>query len=362
MQKLRIAQVAPLYESVPPKLYGGTERVVSFITEELVRQGHDVTLFASGDSITRARLISVFKNSLRLDDDCVDSLAHHIVLLQTIQEHIKEFDVIHYHIDYLHYPLSRLNQTPNITTLHGRLNIHDLQNVYRVFSDMPVVSISKSQRSPLPHINWVGNVYHGLPKNYYEPYYGNGKYLAFLGRVSPEKGVDKAIEIAIRSGIPLRISAKVDKDDAEYFDTHIKHLLQHPLVEFIGEIGEDLKNEFLGNAMALLFPINWSEPFGLVMIEAMACGTPVVAFRNGSVPEIISHGVNGIITESVEEAVQAVNNISKIDRRNCRKIFEQRFTSQIMTSEYVKIYKQVIGENNEKLNVKVMGSSSTIQV
>ena len=352
-EKLRIAQVAPLFESVPPKLYGGTERVVSFLTEELVQQGHDVTLFASGDSITSAKLIPVSENSLRLDKNCVDPLAHHIVMLQLIQDNVNEFDVIHYHIDYLHFPFSRLRPTPHITTLHGRLNIDDLKNVYKLFPDMPVVSISKSQRAPFPHINWIGNVYHGIPKDFYKPSFNDGKYLAFLGRISPEKGVDKAIEIATKSGIPIKIAAKIDKNDEVYFDANIKHLLQHPLVEFVGEINDDLKNEFLKNAIALLFPINWPEPFGLVMIEAMACATPVIAFRNGSVPEIITHETDGFVVDNIEQAVEAVNNISRISRHNCRKSFEQRFTSEVMTIEYVKIYEQVIDESSNDGNLKI---------
>jgi glycosyltransferase involved in cell wall biosynthesis len=357
MQKLKIAQVAPLFESVPPKLYGGTERVVSFLTEELVNLGHDVTLYASGDSVTSARLIPVSKNSLRLDKDCVDSIAHHIVLLQMVQDALDEFDVIHYHIDYLHFPLSKLNQSTHVTTLHGRLNIPDLKHLYRVFSDMPVVSISKSQRKPLHNINWVGNVYHGLPTDLYKPNFNSGKYLAFLGRISPEKRVDRAIEIAVQCQIPIRIAAKIDKNDFEYYDTNIKHLLDHPLVDFIGEIGEHEKNDFLRDAIALLFPIDWPEPFGLVVIEAMACGTPVVAFRNGSVPEMITNGLNGFIVDTLDQAVEAVNNISRINRQTCRKSFEQRFTSEIMTAEYVKVYRQILqGIKKETFDLKLMGS------
>jgi glycosyltransferase involved in cell wall biosynthesis len=362
MNKLRIAQVAPLIESVPPRLYGGTERVVSFLTEELVQQGHDVTLYASGDSVTTARLVPVFENSLRLDKNCVDPLAHHIVLLQMIQDNLDQFDVIHYHIDYLHFPLSRLNRVSHITTLHGRLNIPDLKSVYRIFSDMPVVSISNHQRKPLPEINWTGNVYHGLPKDLYEPGFGDGQYLAFLGRISPEKRVDRAIDIAVRCGIPLKIAAKVDKSDMDYFNSKIKHLLDHPLVDFIGEIGEDSKNEFLKNAIALLFPIDWPEPFGLVVIEALACGTPVVAFRRGSVPELINNGVNGFMVNNVEEAVKAVENISELKRRDCRASFEERFTSEIMTREYVKVYRKVIEEIKGEIGFKSHADMNMLQL
>jgi glycosyltransferase involved in cell wall biosynthesis len=250
-----------------------------------------------------------------------------------------------------------MSQATHITTLHGRLNIPDLKNVYCVFSDMPVVSISKSQRQPLPYANWVGNVYHGLPTDLYKPGFGHGKYLAFLGRISPEKGVDKAIDIAVKCGIPIKIAAKIDKGDIDYYNTHIKPLLSHPLVEFVGEIGESSKNEFLKDAIALLFPINWPEPFGLVLIEAMACGTPVVAFRNGSVPEVITNGLNGLLVDSVDEAVKAVNAISAIDRRSCRKTFDERFTSKVMTEEYIKVYLQMTeGSKKEELDLKLMGS------
>jgi glycosyltransferase involved in cell wall biosynthesis len=276
-----------------------------------------------------------------------------------IQEDLKNFDVIHYHIDYLHFPLSKLSAVPHLTTLHGRLDIPDLKNVYDVFSDMPVVSISMSQRKPFPQINWKGNVYHGIPKDLYKPAFSNGKYLAFLGRISAEKGLDKAIEIAIQCGIPIKIAAKIDKHDLDYFNSHIKHRLDHPLVEFIGEIGENDKHEFLKDAIALLFPIEWPEPFGLVMIEAMACGTPVVAFRFGSVPEIIDNGRNGFVVNSVGEAVKAVQDISKIDRRNCRKVFEERFTSGMMAKEYAKVYFDISDRSQtEARDSKLMQSKS----
>lgn len=352
MTSLKIAQVAPLYESVPPKYYGGTERVVSFLTEELVHQGHKITLFASGDSVTTARLVPVCERSLRLNPDCEDHLVHHIAMLQRVLDASNEFDLVHFHIDYLHFPLSKLMRLPHLTTLHGRLNIPDLQPFYRLFSDMPVVSISYKQRQPLQDINWVGNVYHGLPENLFQPVYGNGKYLAFLGRMSTEKGVDLAIGIAIKSGIPLKIAAKVDKADQEYFDQRLKKLLDHPLVEFVGEISDKEKNEFLGNAIALVFPIQWIEPFGLVVIEALACGTPVVAFKNGSVPELIDHGVSGLVVNNVAEAVNAIRNIGMLERRECRKAFDERFTAERMARDYLKVYTRVL--ELDKYDVKIM--------
>jgi glycosyltransferase involved in cell wall biosynthesis len=352
MTSLKIAQVAPLYESVPPKYYGGTERVVSFLTEELVHQGHKITLFASGDSVTTARLVPVCERSLRLNPDCEDHLVHHIAMLQRVLDASNEFDLVHFHIDYLHFPLSKLMRLPHLTTLHGRLNIPDLKPFYRLFSDMPVVSISYKQRQPLQDINWVGNVYHGLPENLFKPVYGDGKYLAFLGRMSKEKGVDLAIDIAIKSGIPLKIAAKVDKADQEYFDQRLKKLLDHPLVEFVGEISDKEKNEFLGNAIALVFPIQWIEPFGLVVIEALACGTPVVAFKNGSVPELIDHGVSGLVVNDAEEAVNAIRNIGMLERRECRKAFDERFTAGRMATDYLKVYNRVL--ELDKYDVKIM--------
>lgn len=356
MRKLRIAQVAPLYESVPPKLYGGTERVVSFLTEELVRQGHEVTLFASGDSVTTARLVPVCDRSLRLDEQCVDSLAFHILQLQMVQDMKDDFDIIHYHTDYLHYPVSRLSITPHVTTLHGRLDIRELKPLYEIFPDMPVVSISLSQRKPLRHINWIGNVYHGLPADLFRPNYGEGEYLAFLGRISREKGLDSAIEIARRCNVPLKIAAKIDKADKEYFEQHIVHLLDDPLIEFVGEISDEQKNEFIGNARALLFPINWSEPFGLVMIEAMACGTPVVAYRRGSVPEVILNGVNGFIVANESEAANAIKNILTISRRACRAMFEERFTASTMAKAYTELYHQHMKVYGSSYNLKVLES------
>lgn len=346
---MRIAQVAPLYESVPPRLYGGTERVVSWLTEELVRQGHDVTLFASGDSLTNASLIPICTRALRLDSECVDSLAHHIQLVERVLQVKEEFDIIHFHIDYLHFPLSRRENLQQVTTLHGRLDIPDLVSLYREFSEMPVVSISNAQRKPLSWINWHGTVHHGMPEDTFTPQLEDGKYLAFLGRVSPEKGVDRAIEIALRAEMPLKIAAKVDRADKEYFEHHIKPLLESELVEFIGEISDLEKNEFLGQAAAFLFPINWSEPFGIVLIESLACGLPIVAYPLGSVPEIIEDNVSGFLVNSVEEAVKAVANISKISRKDCRRAFERRFTSQRMANDYLSIYQRIAKPETEAI-------------
>ena len=339
---MRIAQVAPLYESVPPVLYGGTERVVSFLTEELVRMGHEVTLFASGDSVTKARLVAISDQALRLDPRCEDQLAHHVLMLERVFSEKRNFDIIHFHIDYLHFPLSRREKVVNVTTLHGRLDIPDLQPLYQVFPDMPVVSISDSQREPLPNINWQGTVYHGMPRGRCPVFEGTGKYLAFLGRISPEKGLDQAIEITKRAGMPLKIAAKIDKADQQYFDKVIEPLLDSHLVEYVGEIGYSEKFDFLGNAAALLFPIDWPEPFGLVMIEAMACGTPVIAYPYGSVPEIMKEGVSGFIVPDAESAAAAVKNVGKIDRRKCREYFEQRFTSTRMAEDYLAIYERLL--------------------
>lgn len=338
---MKIAQVSPLYEAVPPKLYGGTERIVSYLTEELVNQGHDVTLFASADSVTKAKLVPICDEALRLKKDCVDPLAHHIVQMQEVLDRSQEFDIIHYHTDYLHFPLSRLNPKLQLTTLHGRLDIPDLQSVYKKFKDMPVVSISNNQRKPLNFANWVATVYHGLPVDQYSFGKGEGKYLAFIGRISPEKRVDRAIEIAKKAGMKIKIAAKIADADRAYYETKIKHLFDDPLVEFVGEIGESQKSEFLGNAAALLFPIDWPEPFGLVMIESMACGTPVVAYGHGSVPEVIDPGKSGFIVHSIEEAVEAVQYIDLIDRKLCRETFEKRFSASRMAMDYVELYERL---------------------
>jgi len=337
---MRIAQVAPLYESVPPLHYGGTERVVSWLTEELVRTGHDVTLFASGDSRTASRLVACSRRSLRTDPDCRDYIAHHIALIERVAQAAPRFDIIHFHIDYLHFPFSRSQNLCHVTTLHGRLDLTDLLPIYDEFADMPVVSISRAQRKPLPGINWVGNVHHGLPLDMFRLDRGSGGYLAFIGRISPEKRPDRAIEIAKRTGIPIRIAAKVDRVDEEYFEREIKHLLADSLVEFIGEISDSQKQEFLGNALACLMPIDWPEPFGINMIEAMACGTPTVAFRQGSVPEIITEGVNGFIIDSIDEAVDAVSRIRTLSRAECRRVFEEKFTASRMAADYLRIYEE----------------------
>ena len=335
--RLKIAQVAPLSESVPPKLYGGTERVVAYLTDELVRQGHDVTLFASGDSHTSARLIAASPGALRLGG-CREYLAPHLVMLEQVVRHAHEFDVIHFHIGLAHYPLARRLPLVHLTTLHGRLDLPELVPLYDEYDDIPVVSISQAQRSPLPRARWVATVHHGLPSNELKFHGREGDYLAFLGRISPEKRVDRAIAIAKACGWPIRIAAKVDPADQVYFECEVKPLLDDPLVEFIGEIGEREKSDFLGRARALLFPIDWPEPFGLVMIEALACGTPVVAFRHGSVPEILEDGVTGFIVDDLEAAVEATRRIRELSREVCRREFERRFTVEKMASAYSRLY------------------------
>jgi glycosyltransferase involved in cell wall biosynthesis len=335
---VRIAQVSPLYESVPPKYYGGTERVVSYLTEELVQQGHDVTLYASGDSITKAHLIAPCRRSLRLDRSCVDQLAYHMLMLELVARDAAAYDLIHFHVDYLHYPVSRRLHVPHVTTLHGRLDMPDLPSLYREFTDVPVVSISDAQREPLMWINWQATVYHGLPDDLYRFRPQPGSYLAFVGRISREKRVDRAIEIARRISMPLKIGAKVDSVDREYFTDRIQPLLRGSDTEYLGEIGEEEKDELLGNAYALLFPIDWPEPFGLVMIEALACGTPVIAYRCGSVPEIIDEGTTGFIVRDLDDAVEAAERVAELDRRNCRHVFEQRFTATRMAQDYLAVY------------------------
>jgi glycosyltransferase involved in cell wall biosynthesis len=337
---VKIAQVAPLYEAVPPKLYGGTERVVSYLTEELVRQGHEVTLFASGDSVTSARLVPVCREALRLDRACVDKLAPHFVMLEMVAREAHRFDVIHFHIDYLHYPVSRRMATPHVTTLHGRLDMPELGCVYDEFREVPVVSISNHQRVPLPQANWQETVYHGLPPGQCGE--GRGDYLAFLGRISPEKRVDRAVEIARRLGMKLRVAAKVDAADVDYYRVEIEPLFRDPLVEFVGEIGEKEKPEFLGNAKALLFPIDWPEPFGLVMIESMRCGTPVVAWGRGSVPEVIDDGVTGFVVNDLDAAVRATERACELDRGRIREVFDTRFSATRMAADYLAVYQRVI--------------------
>jgi len=344
---MRIAQVAPLYESVPPKYYGGTERVVSYLTEELVRQGHEVTLFASGDSETKARLVAACQQSLRFDKHCQNQMAHHFVMLEHVFQRASEFDIIHFHVDYLHFPLSRREGVTQVTTLHGRLDIPDLVPLYAEFHDMPVISISNGQRDPLPWANWQATVHHGLPVDLFRFRAEPGSYLAFLGRISPEKRVDRAIDIAEQAGMSLKIAAKVDPVDEDYFESAIAPLLRSSLVEFVGEIGEGEKNEFLGNAYALLFPIDWPEPFGLVMIEAMACGTPVIAYRDGAVPEVMEQGHTGFVVEGLEDAVAAVRRVPELSRKRCREVFEQRFTATRMTYDYVLHFERLIASKQE---------------
>jgi glycosyltransferase involved in cell wall biosynthesis len=339
---MRIAQVAPLTESVPPQLYGGTERVVAFLTDELVRLGHDVTLFASGDSRTNARLIPAWPRALRLGSACQDTLAPHLLMLEDVAKRADEFDVLHFHVAHFHFPLVRRLPIAHLTTMHGRLDLAELPPLYREFSEIPVVSISDAQREPLPEANWIGTVYHGLPLDLLHFHPGPGQYLAFLGRISQEKRVDRAIAIATSCGVPLRIAAKVDPADREYFEREIRHLLDNPLVEFIGEINEEQKDEFLGSASALLFPIDWPEPFGLVMIEALACGVPVVAFRGGSVPEVIHHGVTGFVVDTLDEAVEATRRVEHLSRRECRAAFERRFSITRMAADYVQLYEALV--------------------
>lgn len=348
---MKIAQVAPLYEAVPPKLYGGTERIVYYLTEELVNLGHNVTLFASGDSKTNATLVANIPEALRLKKNCEDMFAPHIVQLQEVIERADQFDIIHFHTDYLHFPFTQNLSNAHVTTLHGKLSIHELQSVYNKFPAQPVISISYNQRRPLPLANWVGTVHHGLPIDLYKPGNGDGNYLAFLGRVSPEKGLDKAISIAKAAGIKLKIAAKIDKADEAYFEKHIKHLLNDPLIEYIGEINEQQKTEFLGKALALLFTINWDEPFGIVMIEAMACGTPVIAFECGSVPEVIVNGKNGFIVHNEEEALNAIQQLMQLERQKVRTIFEERFTAQRMAKDYLKMYQKLRIEAMKKENM-----------
>jgi glycosyltransferase involved in cell wall biosynthesis len=312
--------------------------VVSYLTEALVRQGHDVTLFGSGDSTTSAKLIAPCKRALRLDPDVQDSLAYHMIMIEEVYRRAGKFDIIHFHIDYLHFPVSRRTRMPNITTLHGRLDLPEHGALYRQFPDMPLVSISNSQRKPIPLASWRATVYHGLPDDLYSFEERPGKYLAFIGRISPEKGLDRSIQAAIQAGMPIRIAAKVDKVDRAYFETAIKPMLDHPLVDYIGEIGEREKQEFLGGAYALMFLIDWPEPFGLAMIEALACGTPVIAFRRGSVPEIIDEGRTGFIVDSVDDAVDAIGKVAQLNRGDCRKAVEQRFSSERMANDYVAEY------------------------
>ncbi len=342
--RLRIAQVAPLYERVPPKLYGGTERVVSYLTEELVRRGHEVTLYASGDSITKARLAPGCPQALRLMGKPELGAFLQLPMLSEVFEGATErFDVVHSHIDYWAFPFARLTpQVASVATMHGRLDIEELRPVYQRYRSMPLVSISDAQRTPLAFMNWVATIYHGLPRDLLRFSPGPGKYLAFLGRISPEKRPDIAIDVARRAGIPFKIAAKVDVVDRAYFEAVIKPRLAPPDVEYIGEISENEKSEFLGNAIALLFTIDWPEPFGLAMIEAMACGTPVIARPCGSVPEIVAPGVSGLIAAGADELLAAVKRIDGISREGCRREFEKRFAVEVMADNYERVYRQLI--------------------
>lgn len=351
---MRIGQIAPLYERVPPRFYGGTERVVSFLTEELVRQGHDVTLFASGDSKTSAKLVRCCEMALRLNPSVRDALPYHMIMLDEVRRRIGEFDILHFHIDVLHAPLVRDIADRTLTTLHGRLDLPDLAPFYAAFREMPLVSISGHQQRYLSDANWLGTVHHGLPHELL-PFRPNaGSYLAFLGRIAPEKRPDIAIEIARRSGMPLKMAAKVDHADQGYWAEKIRPMVEASTdVEFIGEIGESGKADFLGGAIALLFPIDWPEPFGLVMIEAMACGTPVIAYRRGSVPEIIEENVSGFIVNTIEEAVTAVHQVRNLDRARVRAEFERRFAAQRMAGDYVEIYRQLLAANGHPAQVEM---------
>ncbi|SKA24952.1 glycosyltransferase family 4 protein [Consotaella salsifontis] len=351
---MKIAQIAPLAESCPPRLYGGTERIVSYLTEELVHQGHEVTLFASGDSLTSAELVPGCQTALRLTPSVRDTIPYHMMMLDEVRRRADEFDVLHFHIDLLQFPLFRDIAHRTVTTLHGRLDLPDLKPFYSVFNDLPLVSISDDQRRPMPPVNWAGTVYHGLPRNLL-PFSAEAKggYLAFLGRISPEKRPDRAIEIAAGAGMPLKIAAKVDAADRAYWDEVIEPMIKaHPSIEFIGEINERQKAEFLGNAAALLFPIDWPEPFGLVMIEAMACGTPVIAFRRGSVLEVIDDGVSGFIVDDTHQAVEAVQRIATLDRAKVRHTFEQRFSVERMARDYLSIYRNLAGVRTDAAHLR----------
>jgi glycosyltransferase involved in cell wall biosynthesis len=348
---MKIAQIAPLFERVPPRRYGGTERIVSYLTEELVRRGHKVTLFASGDSVTRAELVPCCPQALRLDDAVRDALPYQIMQIEKVRQRADEFDVIHFHTDLLHFPIVRDFAERTVTTLHGRLDLPDLAPFYSEFRDLPLVSISQAQRWPMPEVNWAGNVPNGLPRDLlpFQPF-AKGDYLAFLGRISPEKRPDRAIEIARRAGVRLKIAAKVDRADQTYWEESIRPMIEaNPSVEFVGEIDDRQKASFLGEARALLFPIDWPEPFGLVMIEAMACGTPVIAFRRGSVPEVVEHGVSDLIVGDVEEAADAVRDLKYLNRLLVRRAFERRFTVQAMAQAYLEIYRGLPGTRSAGL-------------
>jgi glycosyltransferase involved in cell wall biosynthesis len=339
---MRIAQISPLTEAVPPKLYGGTERVISWLTEELVALGHDVTLFASGDSRTSAQLKAIWPRALRLDDSVRDPIGLHVTMLEQVRRLADEFDLMHFHLDYNPFSLFSRQSTPFVTTLHGRLDLPELQPVFSTFASVPVISISNSQRRPIPQANWVKTIYHGLPAHLLTAQPVRPSYLAFLGRISPEKMVDRAIRIAARCGLPIKIAAKIDKVDRDYFEEKIRPLMNLPFVEYIGEITDEQKSAFLSGAIALLVPIDWPEPFGLVMIEAMACGTPVVAFNRGAVPEIVEDGLTGFIVEDETSAVGAIGQLSTLSREQVRARFEERFTARRMAGEYLEVYRKLV--------------------
>jgi glycosyltransferase involved in cell wall biosynthesis len=345
---MRIAQIAPLTEAVPPKLYGGTERVISWLTEALVGLGHDVTLFASGDSVTSAKLESVWPRALRLDGNVRDANALHMLMLEHVARRAAEFDLLHFHLDYYPFSLFTRQGTPFITTLHGRLDLPELFPVLRTFSAVPLVSISDAQRAPVRNANWLGTIHHGLPRDLLKPKPKPRSYLAFLGRISPEKRLDLTIRIAHACALPLKIAAKVDKADIRYFEDEIRPLLDHEDIEYIGEIGDKEKSEFLSGALALLATIGWPEPFGLVMIEAMACGTPVIAFNRASVPEIVEDGLTGFVVNSVPEAVAAVGRLPELSHAAIRRRFEERFTASRMAEDYLKLYRLLTGSQEER--------------
>ncbi len=346
---MKIAQVAPLFESVPPRAYGGTERVVAYLTEELLALGHEVTLYASADSRSSARLIPCVDRALRLQGkQVVDPVAYHLRQVDRVCREAARYDTLHFHLDYLHFPLVRRARCAALTTLHGRLDLPDLPGLFQEFSDMNLVSISQTQRAPLPDARWRRTIHHGLPLGLYPFSPGPGDYLAFLGRVSPEKGVDQAIAIARQAGVPLKIAAKVDKVDRGYFNAVIRPLLGGSTIEFVGEIGDAEKGAFLGGAKALLFPIDWPEPFGLVMIEALACGTPVIAYGRASVPEVLDDGVTGFVVDNAAEAAAAVQRLHQLSRWTCRHVFETRYTARRMAEEYLDLYRGLVGEQGIK--------------
>jgi glycosyltransferase involved in cell wall biosynthesis len=356
---MRIAQIAPLTEAIPPQLYGGTERVVSWLTEELVELGHDVTLFASGDSRTSAKLEAMWPRALRLDDTVRDPMALHIAMLEHVRRRADDFDILHFHLDYFPFSIFSRQATPFITTMHGRLDLPEHQTVFDSFNAIPVVSISDAQRRPVPQAHWLKTIYHGLPSRLLRPRAVEPRYLAFLGRIAPEKAVDRAIRIAVRCKMPLKIAAKVDRVDRDYFEREIRPMLDLPDIEFIGEIGDEQKSEFLSGASALLMPIDWPEPFGLVMIEAMACGTPVVAYPNGSVCEVVEHGLTGLIVDDEIAAADAIiGQLGNLSRRKIRARFEERFTARRMANDYLDIYRELMAPAKRRLRT-VNGEAKT---